>query len=54
MEDSIIRKEDEALEFEEKLRPQLLDEYIGQKDVKENLKVFIEAAKMRNESLSIL
>ncbi|MBQ1496402.1 MAG: Holliday junction branch migration DNA helicase RuvB [Bacilli bacterium] len=51
MEDSIIRKEDEALEFEEKLRPQLLDEYIGQKDVKENLKVFIEAAKMRNESL---
>ena len=51
MEDSIIRKEDVCEDYEEKLRPQLLEEYIGQKDVKENLKVFIEAAKMRNESL---
>jgi len=33
------------------LRPQKLDEYVGQSDLKENLKVFIEAAKMRNESL---
>ena len=51
MEESIIRKEDVCEDYEEKLRPQLLEEYIGQKDVKENLKVFIEAAKMRNESL---
>lgn len=51
MEDSIIRKEDVCEDYEEKLRPQLLEEYIGQNDVKENLKVFIEAAKMRNESL---
>ncbi|MBR4830218.1 MAG: Holliday junction branch migration DNA helicase RuvB [Bacilli bacterium] len=36
---------------EERLRPRYLKEYIGQRDVKENLKVFIEAAKMRNEPL---
>ncbi|GIM47212.1 Holliday junction ATP-dependent DNA helicase RuvB [Collibacillus ludicampi] len=35
----------------ETLRPRYLDEYIGQQQVKENLRVFIEAAKMRNEAL---
>ena len=33
------------------LRPQTLDEYIGQEKAKENLKIFIDAAKMRNEPL---
>lgn len=33
------------------LRPQYLDNFIGQKNVKENLKVFIEAAKLRGEPL---
>lgn len=33
------------------LRPQLLDDYIGQMKAKENLKVYIEAAKLRHESL---
>ena len=33
------------------LRPRTLDEYIGQKKAKENLSVFIRAAKMRNEPL---
>lgn len=33
------------------LRPQTLKEYIGQENVKENLKVFIEAAKLRREPL---
>ncbi|SFP92984.1 Holliday junction DNA helicase subunit RuvB [Lachnospiraceae bacterium XBB1006] len=33
------------------LRPQRLDEYIGQEKVKNNLKVYIEAAKERNEPL---
>ena len=33
------------------LRPKRLDEYIGQEKVKENLKIYIEAAKMRGESL---
>ena len=33
------------------LRPQKLEDFIGQRKVKENLKVFIEAAKMRGEQL---
>ena len=37
--------------YEKTIRPQLIEEYIGQKEVKENMKVFIEAAKMRKESL---
>jgi holliday junction DNA helicase RuvB len=37
--------------FEVSLRPDSIDEYIGQSDVKDNIKVFIEAAKMRDESL---
>jgi len=40
---------DEA--YEKSLRPQNLDEYIGQEQIKKNLKVFIEAAKKRAESL---
>ncbi|MBO6195153.1 MAG: Holliday junction branch migration DNA helicase RuvB [Bacilli bacterium] len=50
-EENIVRNEEVEEDYEEKLRPQLIKEYIGQKDVKENLKVFIEAAKMRDESL---
>lgn len=37
--------------FEENIRPDSIDEYIGQSEVKENLDIFIKAAKMRNESL---
>ena len=37
--------------FEESIRPDSIDEYIGQTEVKENLNIFIKAAKMRNESL---
>ena len=37
--------------FEETIRPQTIDEYIGQADTKENIKVFIEAAKIRGEAL---
>ena len=33
------------------IRPETIEEYIGQTDVKENIKVFVEAAKMRGESL---
>ena len=33
------------------LRPKTLDDYIGQDKVKENLKVYIDAAKLRGESL---
>ena len=38
-------------EIEYSLRPKRLDEYIGQKKAKENLKIYIEAAKARGESL---
>ncbi len=41
----------EEAAFEPSLRPQYLHEYIGQDKVKENLKVFIEAAKLREETL---
>ncbi|WP_226667230.1 Holliday junction branch migration DNA helicase RuvB [Metabacillus litoralis] len=37
--------------IEQSLRPQTLSQYIGQDKAKENLKVFIEAAKMRSETL---
>lgn len=33
------------------LRPKALEEYVGQDKIKENLKIFIEAAKMRSEPL---
>lgn len=37
--------------FEQSLRPQFLSQYIGQEKVKDNLSIFIEAAKGRKESL---
>lgn len=53
MEERIVRyeAESEELTFEQTLRPQSLKHYIGQSKVKENLQVFIEAAKMRQETL---
>lgn len=42
---------EEDLKIENHLRPQLLQDYIGQSKVKENLKIYIEAAKGRKESL---
>ncbi|MGI9514837.1 MAG: Holliday junction branch migration DNA helicase RuvB [Anderseniella sp.] len=38
-------------EFDTHLRPQVLDEFIGQRQAKSNLKVFIEAARTRGEAL---
>lgn len=40
-----------ASDDEDSIRPQTLDEYIGQDDLKSNLKIFIQAALQRNESL---
>ena len=37
--------------FDKNIRPESLDEYVGQKKIKENLHVFIDAAKMRDEPL---
>ena len=47
----VTNKELEEDRFESSIRPDSIDEYIGQTDVKENISVFIEAAKMRNETL---
>jgi Holliday junction DNA helicase RuvB len=44
-------KEDEDAKSELSLRPQTLAEYVGQDELKRNLKVFITAAKKRGESL---
>jgi Holliday junction DNA helicase RuvB len=43
------QREDDELETS--LRPKHLSEYVGQKSVTDNLKVFIDAAKLRNEAL---
>lgn len=53
-EESIIRPELQGNmeeRMENSLRPKTLDEYIGQTKVKENMKIYIEAAKKRNEAL---
>ena len=42
---------EEDVKIEGSLRPQTLDDYIGQSKVKENLKIYIEAAKLRNDAL---
>lgn len=41
----------DELQSESRLRPKMLDEFVGQSKTKENLKVFIEAAKQREEPL---
>lgn len=53
MEERIISSEagDQDVSFEQSLRPQTLRQYIGQDKVKANLEVFIEAARMRRETL---
>jgi Holliday junction DNA helicase RuvB len=53
MEDRIITSQmiEVDSDVELSLRPRYLAEYIGQEQVKQNLKIFIEAAKLRNEAL---
>lgn len=46
--DSDLKPEDI---FDKSIRPESLDEYVGQEKIKENLRIFIQAAKMRNEPL---
>ncbi|KXB58583.1 Holliday junction branch migration DNA helicase RuvB [Gemelliphila asaccharolytica] len=45
------KKNDEDRLNEYTLRPKFLNQYIGQKNIKENLNIFIKAAKIRNEVL---
>ncbi|WP_026652192.1 Holliday junction branch migration DNA helicase RuvB [Butyrivibrio proteoclasticus] len=50
--DTNLNKED--IQVEGSLRPKSLDSYIGQKKIKESLKIYIEAAKQRGDSLDHL
>ncbi len=50
-EERIVSAEAQPGEDEETIRPRTLDEYIGQDGLKENLKIYIKAAKLRNEAL---
>lgn len=50
--ENVLNKDKNKDDFDElKLRPQNFDQYIGQDDLKNNLKVFCSAAKSRNETL---
>ena len=52
MNERIVSKEELSCDsFENTLRPQYIKDYIGQEEVKENIKIFIDAAKMRDEAL---
>jgi holliday junction DNA helicase RuvB len=53
MDDRILQREqiEEEVRIEQNLRPQTLSQYVGQQRVKENLSIFIEAAKKRGEVL---
>jgi len=45
------KEQDEDKKLDTTLRPKVLDEFIGQKKIKENLKIFIQAAKQRDEAM---
>lgn len=53
MDERVVSQEElvDDVIIDNSIRPELLDEYIGQSEVKENIRVFIEAAKLRNEPL---
>ncbi len=51
MNENLNSNYNEADSFEKTIRPTTFDEYIGQSDVKENIKVFTKAAKMRETNL---
>ena len=50
-ENKVLSADKQAQDDDASLRPQTLKEYVGQSSLKENLEVFIEAAKMRDEAL---
>jgi Holliday junction DNA helicase RuvB len=53
MDERLVSNEADSHEsvFEQSLRPRSLNQYIGQEKVKDNLRIFIDAAKMREEAL---
>lgn len=51
MSERLMQAENLNYEDDTTLRPQRIDEYVGQKALKENLKVYVNAARQRNEAL---
>lgn len=51
MDDRVITSAETKEDIDLNIRPSLLEEYIGQTEVKENISIFIKAAKMREEPL---
>ena len=50
--DKILEAEEQEIDSSlQNIRPQSLDEYVGQKQITDNIRVFIKASKIRNESL---
>ncbi|MCC6863737.1 MAG: Holliday junction branch migration DNA helicase RuvB, partial [Rhodobacteraceae bacterium] len=49
--DPIVRPEQLAEDADRALRPQTLEEFVGQAEARVNLRVFIESAKMRGEAI---
>ena len=48
---SVVRNTESDLEFENRIRPQELENFAGQEKIVENLRIFIKAALMRGDSL---
>ncbi len=51
MDERIITSDELKEDFDINIRPNRIDEYIGQSEIKENLNIFIKAARMREEAL---
>jgi Holliday junction DNA helicase RuvB len=49
--DPLVRPEGMPEDFDRALRPQMLDEFVGQAEARSNLKVFIQSAKQREEAM---
>ena len=49
--DKMIKQKETQIEIKESIRPQTFDKYIGQEKIKEIVKIYISAAKARNEPL---
>ena len=47
----IVNQSNQKEDFDQKLRPSVFDEFVGQQKIIDNLKIFIEAAKNRSEAL---
>ena len=50
-EENILSTDEFKEDYENTLRPKSIDEFIGQADLKKNLKIFLEASKIRKRAL---